>query len=81
MFLPGIVSAQTTFVYKGRYGYDPIAHYDDGVFYAGRYGYNGIVHYDGGFIYKGRYGYDALAHIEGEITIIQLFAIILLYFF
>jgi len=67
-----------TVVYSGRYGYDAIAHIDDGVIYKGRYGYDAIAHIDDGVIYKGRYGYDPIAHIDGYISDIQLYAVLIL---
>ena len=57
-------SAQSAVIYKGRYGYDAVAHFDDGVLYKGRYGYDAIFHIDDNVIYKGRYGYDAVAHFD-----------------
>ena len=30
-------------------------------------------------IYKGRHGYDAIFHIDGDVTTIQLFAVLLFY--
>ncbi len=41
------VSAQFAVIYEGRYGYDAVAHFDDGVLYKGRYGYDAILHIDG----------------------------------
>lgn len=40
-------SQSQTVVYSGRYGYDAIAHVDDGVIYKGRSRYDAIAHIDG----------------------------------
>ena len=66
-------------LYSGRYGYDALYHIEDNVVYYGRYGYDAVAHYEDGIVYSGRYGYDAMFHIEGQISIIQLMSLVMLY--
>lgn len=47
LLLSSFTCQSQTVVYSGRYGYDAIAHINDGVIYKGRYGYDAIAHIDG----------------------------------
>ncbi len=54
-------------LYRGRYGYDAIAHAEGDVIYRDRYGYDAVAHDDGNVVYKDRYGYDAIGHTDGDV--------------
>ncbi len=54
-------------LYKGQFGYDVLAHVQNGVVLKERFSYTSVSRIQDSLIYDGAYSYNVLAHLDGEL--------------
>lgn len=65
--LASVPAGAECLLYKGQFGYDVIAHVQNGVVFKERFSYTSVSRIKDSLIYDGAYSYNVLAHLDGGI--------------
>ena len=62
--LASVPAGAECLIYKGHFGYDVVAHVQNGVVFKERFSYTSVSRIDDSLIYDGAYSYNVLAHFD-----------------
>jgi len=65
--LASVPAGAECLLYRGQFGYDVLAHVQNGVVLKERFSYTSVSRIEDLLIYDGAYSYNVLAHLDGDI--------------